>query len=1572
MKGKTKQRVMAVVLTLAMTIGLLPLEFLGGGVTQVKAADTKYTLSVDMFEAGGKYADVPDGSTENYISAGVYSTAFKLGATKDLDAGKWRAPKNGGIDSGKSGNLIVTYTVQDLAATAKLTIVAGGSGGNAVYQLLDSTGAVVSMNDKSTDMNMVDSSKSDAFSTFVWEDLTADKSPYTLKMKKDSAKKILIKSLEAVETVSGGSTSAITPPTVTGFVTEITGGSEKVKIKGNGTAGDEGSFYVVKRVGPGGTEKIVGKVDGNATSFEVENDLTDEATGDYIYSVYGLGKGADGKDVKDESYTNTITMPHVLKLGTTKVTAVPGNGEVKVSWTEVKEATSYELIVYQNGTQISKTDFGLNLSATVQNLTNGTEYGFVVAANRSTTATDKQTTSEEVKATPKAPEVGVTWFNANDLPAGTISANYVVNDNVTLTAKSGKTMTVQSASVTTTDGQVFSQRLSTGGSGDVADMTAPGRTVQLTLTEKSYIVIYAQSSGTSRPLHIAGKDGKDVTDSLALAGKDDPVAPSRAITLEPGTYHLYATGGTGYIYGVKIGVGEAPRAPWSTVEKPVVNNVTRGEDGNLTVDFTANIGTDGADKAYVIMYKDGFEAASKEVSSDANVTFTPQDNGEYTFKVIICRNGEADKESDVYTFTGYELPPAVPAITWVNNLGNGSVYVDYNNIPAACEVWYKSDNDAAYIKAAEGVTAGNYTFTGLTAGEKYDFKVTATDEKGTSTSEYKGFVVGEPVQQWYADVFGSATSGTMTINDEVRSLKSPGANYTYPTAAPDVTNGNNGKIGIAASNNGKVADSEEGIQIYYTKINPNTENFKMTATFTVTDDSMFNNQSAFGIFAIDAQGVGTKDTKYFNSVSVGSFKAANAPALVCPGTGKQYYHANSARLITGYESYDTSSTAGTGRNMDNDNIFSKQSADDTTKNGETYTYTLEKTNTGFICSMEGGGEPIVFDDVHNVMVQEDGSIVVGVAAARLGVEITNIQFEKTAGGAEAVQVSNLIEPKVKVYSGTVSGTTDYEFIAGADVDGWLDVFNFATNEYVYQGPLKADGIVKVPVTLKSGYNDIKYAFKADEKIPDLTTYAIVENTHTVTVQQWGAEGETIYTAPNASTGGAGTREEPLDLQTALNYAQPGQTIVMLDGTYYIEKDLTVQRSSNGTADKPITLTAENVGSVIIDGSKMESSSSLINLVGDYWHMYGIEFQNGLGKGISVCGNYNTVELCKIHNVANSGLQISRFAGEPNTDDMWPSYNLIKYCEAYDCCDPGRSDADGFAAKLTSGVGNKFYGCISHHNVDDGWDLYAKSTTGSIGAVTIENCVAYSNGFLSTDDPSTMSSSEFGEGNGFKLGGENMPGAHVLKNCISYNNAGKGITSNSGPDVQVYNCTAYNNSLKGGAYNVSLYTKTSNPKAWVLDGMLSVAENGKTNAELGSSNGVINSLRSATNYLYDGNKSANTQGVEATSALFVSTDITLIPTITVNGIDMHGLLELKDQSFNAGAKFGSWEASAKPEATKTVSTKNVISYGGFNSVALGQAGSVNTGDATPITMLIVLMVISAGICGIYVFRRRKSF
>lgn len=51
--------------------------------------------------------------------------------------------------------------------------------------------------------------------------------------------------------------------------------------------------------------------------------------------------------------------------------------------------------------------------------------------------------------------------------------------------------------------------------------------------------------------------------------------------------------------------------------------------------------------------------------------------------------------------------------------------------------------------------------------------------------------------------------------------------------------------------------------------------------------------------------------------------------------------------------------------------------------------------------------------------------------------------------------------------------------------------------------------------------------------------------------------------------------------------------------------------------------------------------------------------------------------------------------------------------------------------------------------------FAKVQSGSIGAVTIKNSVAYGNGYL--EDGTNA-----GNGNGFKLGGDSMSGKHVLR------------------------------------------------------------------------------------------------------------------------------------------------------------------------------------------------------------------
>lgn len=173
------------------------------------------------------------------------------------------------------------------------------------------------------------------------------------------------------------------------------------------------------------------------------------------------------------------------------------------------------------------------------------------------------------------------------------------------------------------------------------------------------------------------------------------------------------------------------------------------------------------------------------------------------------------------------------------------------------------------------------------------------------------------------------------------------------------------------------------------------------------------------------------------------------------------------------------------------------------------------------------------------------------------------------------------------------------------------------------------------------------------------------------------------------------------------------------------------------------------------------------------------------------GDNNTIESCIFRRNADSGLQLSRYNTSYNSISQWPSNNLILNCEAYDNKDPDNEDADGFAAKLTSGAGNVFRNCVSHHNIDDGWDLYTKSDTGPIGAVTLENCIAHSNGILTNG-----STSGNGDKNGFKLGGEDISVNHIVRRCVAFNNGKHGFTYNRNlGTIEMTNNTGYNNAQR---------------------------------------------------------------------------------------------------------------------------------------------------------------------------------
>ncbi|MEV7801760.1 cellulose-binding domain-containing protein [Microbispora sp. NPDC088329] len=268
----------------------------------------------------------------------------------------------------------------------------------------------------------------------------------------------------------------------------------------------------------------------------------------------------------------------------------------------------------------------------------------------------------------------------------------------------------------------------------------------------------------------------------------------------------------------------------------------------------------------------------------------------------------------------------------------------------------------------------------------------------------------------------------------------------------------------------------------------------------------------------------------------------------------------------------------------------------------------------------------------------------------------------------------------------------------------------------------------------------------------------------------------VYVSPNGRDGAAGTQSDPTTLTSAITRVAPGGTIYLRGGRYAFTQTITIAPGNNGTSNARKTLSAYPGETPVLNFSAQSESSSNRGLAvnGSYWHVYGIVVERAGDNGIYVGGSNNIIERTVTRFNRDTGLQLGRIASD-TPRDQWPSNNLILSAESHDNADSDGEDADGFAAKLTTGTGNVFRYDVSHNNIDDGWDLYTKTDTGAIGPVTIEDSLSYNNGTL-TDG----SQAGDGDRNGYKLGGDKISVNHIVRRSIAYRNGHHGFTYNSNP------------------------------------------------------------------------------------------------------------------------------------------------------------------------------------------------
>ena len=251
------------------------------------------------------------------------------------------------------------------------------------------------------------------------------------------------------------------------------------------------------------------------------------------------------------------------------------------------------------------------------------------------------------------------------------------------------------------------------------------------------------------------------------------------------------------------------------------------------------------------------------------------------------------------------------------------------------------------------------------------------------------------------------------------------------------------------------------------------------------------------------------------------------------------------------------------------------------------------------------------------------------------------------------------------------------------------------------------------------------------------------------------------------------------LDTAFKNVKAGDVISVAAGTYLLSGKAYKLSASNVTIFGP-------AGKTILDYQATTGNDSGygIDISGSSNTICGLTIARAADNGIHITGDSNTIDRCEFYECFDSGLQIS---GPEAETPPHPAKNLIINCDSHDNYDTKASggNADGFASKINIGPGNKFFGCVAHDNSDDGWDTFPKTKAGT-NPVTIENCVAYHNGY--------HKGTAAGNGNGFKVGSDQTGGAaHVLKNCVAFNNPSKGLDQNHNQGVAtVQNCTAVNN------------------------------------------------------------------------------------------------------------------------------------------------------------------------------------
>lgn len=659
------------------------------------------------------------------------------------------------------------------------------------------------------------------------------------------------------------------------------------------------------------------------------------------------------------------------------------------------------------------------------------------------------------------------------------------------------------------------------------------------------------------------------------------------------------------------------------------------------------------------------------------------------------------------------------------------------------------------------------------------------------------------------------------------------------------TRGLNGTISIE-SRGGKLANTHDGISFYYTRLST-AANFVLEADVNVEQfgpelEANPNGQEGFGLMVRDVIGAPRQEPL---QEGYEEFPAASNMAVNLAQT--------KARKRDGELAIHTIYRDGVNVPWGNVDAIVPRSTYASVNITRTPKFKLKlaRTDAGFIATcanIDGSGEVSqVIEGANANIVQriDPRYMYVGFFAAR-NVRVSFSNARISLSKAHTVDAPKYVAPDAApvfdIASPDVATTETYLLQVRASVNGKLSVKQ-DSKLVLNAAEVAASTLFALPLAITTT-SKLTLDFVPTQG----SDRSSISRELSVSRQQL-ANAMTLYAANDGKLGASGTQAAPLDVASAVMRLAPGGTLFLMDGAY-ADAPLMIPLAASGAEGKLKTLQPLNAGKVVL--------TKMLALDANYWHVKGMEVAGvATGNGIRVTGSYNVLEDMRVHGSTDTGLQITTPSG--TTRSLWPAHNLVLNSESFNNVDAARKNADGFAAKVGVGEGNVFRGCISHNNADDGWDLFNKIEDGPNDVVTIENSISYENGITYSYTPPVRSI-----GNGFKLGGEGLPVAHIVRNNIAFNNNMDGFSDNFNPGaLQVSGNVAFNNARFNYIFRPGPFAKA--------------ADQGRFNNNLslrtmpGKYSDAVVGVVDASNFFYElkGDRSISTSGKTLSAADFVS-------------------------------------------------------------------------------------------------------